>query len=207
MNSIDSAKGKRIIVAITGASGAIYARRLLEMLAQMGPQIDLIASAQGLALLRHELGEPHAGRPQDDPRSWLDLPEDALERIRLHSPEDLAAAPASGSCRVDGMIVVPCSMKTLASIANGHAENLIARSADVQLKERRPLVVVAREMPLSAIHLENMLKLTRAGGIVLPACPPFYHKPQTITDLVDAVAHRALSLVGLPHPQAFEYNP
>ncbi len=197
---------KQIVVAVTGASGVIYAKRFVELANEIGVRQILICSAHGLDLFKFELGQAAEGKPADDPRSWLDLPPSALENILPIAADSFDAGPASGSFHVDGMIIIPCSMKTLSAVANGFADNLITRCADVQLKERRPLVIVPREMPLSAIHLENMLKLSRAGATILPACPPFYHHPASITDLVDAVVYRALAQLNLHHPKAFHYS-
>lgn len=177
-----------IVLAVTGASGSIYARRLLEGLLAAGVPVHLVFSAAAEEVLRLELGET--------PDSW--------ERpgVIRHGIGELAAPIASGSFLTRGMIICPCSMGTLAAVAHGMSTNLIQRAADVTLKERRPLVVVPRETPLSLIHLENMLGLARAGGVVLPAMPSFYGHPQTAQDVADTVAARILDALGLPQDLA-----
>ena len=174
-----------LIVAITGSSGAVYGMRLLEVCKQLDIETDLIVSQAAETILKLE----------------LDKTVDELRKLatRSYSPDDLAAPPASGSYLVDGMTIVPCSMKTLGAIASGAANDLIARAADVMLKQGRPLVVVPRETPLNLIHLENMTKLRRAGATILPAMPAFYHKPKAIPDLVDFIVGRILDVIGVEH--------
>jgi 4-hydroxy-3-polyprenylbenzoate decarboxylase len=186
---------KRIIVALTGASGMAYALRLLQLLQQQQTEIHLIASPQAADNLQRELDL------QFDPANPASL---GLrpQGVFCYRPDDLAAPPASGSARFDGMVIVPCSVGRLGRLAAGTAEDLISRAADVCLKERRPLVLVVRETPLSAIHLRNMLTLTEAGAVVLPACPSFYHRPQSVEELVDTVVERALDHLGLPRSEA-----
>ncbi|MCX7013356.1 MAG: UbiX family flavin prenyltransferase [Candidatus Sumerlaeota bacterium] len=196
---------KEWIVGATGASGAIYAKRFLELSSELDVRVHLIASEPALRVFAYELGAPANGA-SDDPRSWLDLGDEARSRIRLYAPTDLAAGPASGTFGADAMAIVPCSMKTLSAVANGYADNLIARAADVMIKERRPLVLVPRETPYSAIHLENMLKLARLGVSIVDANPPFYQGAQTIADLVDAVVHKVFVQLGLKHPNAFRWE-
>ncbi|RLI10696.1 aromatic acid decarboxylase [Candidatus Bathyarchaeota archaeon] len=174
----------RLIVAITGASGAIYGKRLIEALKERGVEVHLIVSESARFVVEHEL---------DDPRILEGMAD------RVYDPRNLSAPVTSGSFRVDGMVIVPASMKTVAAIASGYCENLVARAADVQLKERRPLIVVPRETPLNAIHLENMAKLSRRGVTILPAMPGFYHRPETIGDLVDFVVGKILDQLGLDH--------
>lgn len=187
----------RIVVAITGASGAIYAVRLIKAGLEAGAQIDLIISDYGKRLLIEECDwNIKAGSIE----SWLDERYGAAERpgrVVLHNAHDLGAGIASGSQGWDGMIVVPCSMKTLSGIAHGTSSNLIERSADVTLKERRPLVLVPRETPLNLIHLENMTRAARAGAALVPAMPAYYYNPQTFDELADFIADRALRLVGI----------
>jgi len=175
----------RLVVAITGASGAIYGRRLLEVLRELGIETHLIISRAGEKVVKLELGV--------DPEEIKRLAD------RVYEPESLDAPLSSGSYPVDGMVIIPCSMKTLAAIAHGLASNLILRAADVAIKERRPLVLVPREAPLSPIHLENMLALARLGVRIVPACPAFYHKPKTVSDLVDFVVGRVLDSLGIRH--------
>lgn len=182
-----------LAVALTGASGAPYGLALVRALAAAGRRVHVVVSAGGARVLREECGisvNPRA----PDPRL---LAPELFERLVAHSVEDYGASIASGSYPLGGMAVCPCSMGTLGRIAAGTAENLVTRAADVCLKERRPLVLVARESPLSAIHLENMLKLSRAGATVLPASPGFYHRPKTIDDLVRFVVARAMEQLGV----------
>jgi 4-hydroxy-3-polyprenylbenzoate decarboxylase len=184
-----------IVFAITGASGAPYAVRLLEQLVGAGRRVQLIVSSHGLRLLRTEedIDSVAALRERIGAAEW-----DAL--VRVFEDADRGAAPASGSARSAGMVICPCSMGTLSAIAAGSSRSLVERAADVALKERRPLVLVPRETPLSAIHLENMLRVTHAGAIVLPAAPGFYHRPARIGDLVDFIVARVLDHLGVEHP-------
>ena len=183
-----------LVLAITGASGAPYAVRLLQGLAVAGQPTWLIVSDHGFRLLDTESGITSIGalRERVGATSW-----DAT--VRVFDDKDRGALPASGSVRTKGMVICPCSMGTVAAIAAGTSRSLVERAADVVLKERRKLVVVPRETPYSDIHLENMLRLTRAGGIVLPASPGFYHRPQRIEELVDFVVGRILDHVDVRH--------
>jgi 4-hydroxy-3-polyprenylbenzoate decarboxylase len=183
-----------IVVAVTGASGAPYAVRLVQALAAASRPTWLVVSSHGWRLLDTESGIASPGALRDavgdaiwDP--WVTTFDDG----------DRGARPASGSARTAGMVICPCSMGTLASIAAGTSRSLVERAADVTLKERRPLVLVPRETPLSAIHLENMLRVTRAGATVLPAAPGFYHRPRTIDELVDFVVARVLDQLHVEH--------
>lgn len=185
---------KPIVFAITGASGAPYAVRLLEQLLHARRHVQLIVSSHGLRLLRTEEGidSVAALRERVGGEGW-----DA--HVRVFEDADRGAAPASGSARSAGMVVCPCSMGTLSAIAAGSSRSLVERAADVALKERRRLVLVPRETPLSAIHLENMLRVTQAGAIVLPAAPGFYHRPGRIEDLVDFIVARILDHLDVEH--------
>lgn len=190
-----------LTVAITGASGTIYAQRTLVHLAASGvvERVNLITSGTALVVARVETG---ANLREGDARSlneWLGLAPDS-KLIRWHRLDNLAATPASGSHPQAGMAVVPCSMGTLGAIAAGAGTNLIHRAADVTLKEGRRLVLVPRETPYNAIHLENMLRLDRAGARILPASPGFYHRPRDIRELVDHLVFRLLDQFGVPHP-------
>ncbi|MFG2522197.1 non-oxidative hydroxyarylic acid decarboxylases subunit B [Streptomyces sp. NPDC048527] len=178
----------RLVVAMTGATGAPFGVRLLEVLAELGVETHLVVSRWARATLAQETG--------------LGVREVQAMASVCHSPDDQGASISSGSFRVDGMVVVPCSMKTLASIRTGYGEGLIGRAADVMLKERRRLVLVARETPLSAVHLENMLELTRMGATVMPPVPAFYNHPTTIADLVDHIVARVLDQLDLDMPAA-----
>ncbi len=183
-----------VVVAVTGASGAPYAVRLLEALAAAGRDVWLIVSSHGWRLLDTEsnVGSLAELRERVGGAAW-----DA--RVTVFDDGDRGARPASGSARAAGMVVCPCSMGTVAAIAAGTSRSLVERAADVALKERRPLVLVPRETPLSAIHLENMLRVTRAGAVVLPAAPGFYHRPAGIAELVDFVVARVLDQLGVEH--------
>ncbi|MFL9989497.1 UbiX family flavin prenyltransferase [Paraburkholderia sediminicola] len=177
----------RIVVCMTGATGAIYGVRLLELLAEMGVERHLVLSKWAQVTLLEET--PH------------DL--DYVRRLatRVYSDADQAAPISSGSFRHDGVVIAPCSMKTLAGIRIGYADNLIIRAADVALKEQRRLVLMVRETPLNAIHLENMLFAARAGAIIFPAMPAFYHRPQSVDDIVNQSVGRLLDLFGLDAPR------
>ena len=181
-----------IVFAMTGASGAPYAIRLLQQLAAARRPVSLIVSAHGLRLLKTEsdVGSMDELRRAVGAEAWDSC-------VTTFDDADRGAGPASGSAKSAGMVVCPCSMGTLASIAAGTSRSLVERAADVTLKERRRLVLVPRETPLSAIHLENMLRLTRAGAVVLPAAPGFYHRPGSISDLVDFVVARVLDQLGV----------
>ncbi len=190
----------RWIVALSGASGAPYARRLLGLLAERGVPVEVVVTRAGAALLAEELGVVVS---PDDPLPGIEsMLGRRLEASQGHAWNDVGASISSGSYPVHGMVVCPCSQGALAGIAAGISSDLLQRAADVQLKERRPLLLVPREMPLSAIHLENMLRLTRAGATVMPASPGFYHRPTEVSDLVDFVVHRILDQMGLPDPTA-----
>jgi len=190
----------KVVVGITGASGAAYAVRLLECLTAAGTQVHLVVSPHGRQLLAEELdlkdlsppalvGPPHA------------------DQVTLHRFHDVGAVIASGSFMTDGMVVCPCSGNTLAQIASGTADNLLTRAAAVHLKESRRLIVVPREMPLSAIEIENMLRLSRSGGTICPACPGFYLRPARVQDLVDFVVGKICDLLGVPHDLHTRWRP
>jgi 4-hydroxy-3-polyprenylbenzoate decarboxylase len=175
----------RLIVGVSGASGAIYAIRLLEVLKQMNVETHLILTPAGREniLLETEYG--------------IEYVESLASAFYSHM--DMDAAVSSGSFQTDGMVVVPCSMKTLAGIAHGYEENLLIRAALVTLKERRPLVLVPRETPVAIPHLKNMLLAAQAGAVILPAMPGFYHKPKTVDDLVNHVVGKILDVLGIKH--------
>jgi 4-hydroxy-3-polyprenylbenzoate decarboxylase len=185
----------RVFLGITGASGAPYADRLLRALADAGCEVGLCASRAGIEVLATELY-----RDPDLPREEvLARFTDGVGGVQVYEPGDFRAPYASGSAQVDGYVICPCSMGTLASVAGGTMENLIQRAASVALKEGRRLVLVPRETPLSAIHLENMLRARTAGATILFAAPGFYHGAETIGDLVDFVVARILDQLGLPN--------
>jgi 4-hydroxy-3-polyprenylbenzoate decarboxylase len=212
-----------LVLAITGASGGIYALRLLDVLARAGHPIHLLISPSGHAVLKQELGIDNLGSPPAVERLLLsNLAADAIEatdlhpvlrsvlnsrysgarpiastNIQFHEHTDYMASVASGSYLTGGMVICPCSGSTLSGIACGASLNLIQRAADVHLKERRKLILVPRETPLSTIYLENMQRVAQAGGILLPAMPGWYHGVQTLADLVDFVVARILDQLGL----------
>ena len=183
---------QRVVVGITGATGAVYGVRLLKRLREAGVESHLVASAAGVLSVHHELG----------------LDRKALEALadRAYSPGDVGAAIASGSFAVRAMIVAPCSMKTLAAVAHGLSDNLLARAADVTLKERRRLVLLVRETPLNLAHLRNMTAVTEMGGVIFPPLPAFYHRPSSVDELVDETVERVLALleVGGARPRAWD---
>jgi flavin prenyltransferase len=181
-----------IVVGITGASGAPYAVRLLQQLAASHRPVSLIVSKYGMRLLDTEMGigSMDALREAVGKDKWDSC-------VEIFGNDDRGAPPASGSSLTAGMIVCPCSMGTLSAIAVGASRSLIERAADVTLKERRKLILVPRETPLSAIHLENMLRLARAGAVVMPAAPGFYHRPKQIAQLVDFMVARMLDHLGV----------
>ncbi len=196
-----------LTVAITGASGAIYAyRTLIHLCASANVErINLIMSDASLIVARVELGFDLRDLNQSSVNAWLELPADS-KLVRPHRIDNLAAAPASGSYMQAGMIIVPCSMGTLGAIASGAGNNLIHRAADVTLKEGRKLVIVPREAPYNQIHLENMLRLSNAGARIIPASPSFYHRPQTIEELVDHLVFRILDQFNLGDAQRTRWN-
>jgi 4-hydroxy-3-polyprenylbenzoate decarboxylase len=188
-----------IAIAITGASGAIYATRTVAALLERGVHVELIVSDYGRRLLRDELGE---GATVERFVPFLaEKYGDGVEKgsITLHSNRDLGATIASGSHGCSGMAIVPCSMKTLAAVAHGLSRNLVERAADVMLKEQRRLVIVPRETPMSLPQLRNMVLCAEAGAMILPAMPAFYQQPKTLDDLADFVAGKILSALGFEH--------
>lgn len=182
---------KNIIVAITGASGAIYARRLIECLCHASIQVHCVISPNGRRLFQDELGETDL-----DPAFFAPS---SPQRVTIYPYRDVGAPIGSGSFKTEGMIVCPCSTNTLGAIASGLGDNLLNRAAAVAIKEHRMLVLVLREMPLSMIDLENAQRVCRAGGTICPASPGFYMMPQTIDDLVDFVVGKVLDLVEVTH--------
>ena len=196
-----------LTVAVTGASGTIYAQKTLQLLAGSGAveTINLIMSSVVPTVAQVELGVNLKDLNQKKINAWLGLDENS-KLIRHWQLDNLAAKPSSGSNKQAGMIVVPCSMGTLGAIASGAGTNLIHRAADVCLKEQRKLVIVPRETPFNAIHLENMLKLSRLGAQILPAAPSFYHKPKTIDDLVNHLCCRILDQFDIPHSKKSQWT-
>lgn len=176
-------KPKRVIVAMTGATGAILGIRLLEKLARMNVETHLIISKWAGATISYETD--------------YKLREVRALATKVYSAQDMAAPVSSGSFKVDAMIVIPCSMKTLSSVASGYGDDLISRAADVSFKERRRLILVVRETPLSGIHIENLMKVTQNGAIICPPVPAFYTKPKTVDDIIDQTVGRILDLVDI----------
>ncbi|HZE92843.1 MAG TPA: UbiX family flavin prenyltransferase [Rhizobacter sp.] len=182
----------RVVVGITGATGAVYAVRLLARLKATGRETHLVVSPAGVLNAHHELG----------------MDRKALEALAdvAYSPSDVGAAIASGSFPVDAMVITPCSMKTLASVAHGLSDNLLSRAADVMLKERRRLILMVRETPFNLAHLRNMTAVTEMGGVIYPPLPAFYHRPDSIDDLINDTVERVLALLGIadarPRPWA-----
>ena len=190
-----------LTVAVTGASGSVYAHRTLVHMAASGvvERVNLIMSQSALVVARVEMGVKIDAGDARAVNRWVGLPDDS-RLIHFQRLDNMAAKPSSGSHPQVGMCVVPCSMGTLGAIASGAGTNLIHRAADVTLKEGRRLVLVVRETPYNAIHLENMLRLAHAGARVMPASPGFYHRPRTIEQLVDHLVFRLLDQFGVPHP-------
>lgn len=190
--------GKRIFVALTGASGSIYGLRLVEQLCLSGCDVTFTASDSATQVCREETGldlSGDLGKASERLYAHLEV-ETGLELVH---PDDLFCPAASGSAAANAMVIAPCSMGTLARIACGVSGNLIERCADVMLKEYRPLLLMPRETPLSEIHLENMLRLSRAGARIIPAMPAFYHKPDSVMEMVDFVVGKVLDQLGIAH--------
>jgi 4-hydroxy-3-polyprenylbenzoate decarboxylase len=196
-----------LTLAVTGASGTIYAHRTLQLLAASGAveTINLIMSGTAATVAQVETGANLRELNTEKINEWLGLTKDS-KIIRFWRLDNLAAKPASGSNKQAGMIIVPCSMGTLGAIASGAGTNLIHRAADVTLKENRKLVLVPRETPYNQIHLENMLKLSRAGAQIMPASPGFYHRPKTIEELIDHLCFRILDQFDIPHSRKTQWT-
>ncbi len=186
---------KRYVIGITGASGSVYGIRLTEVLLSYGYTVHLVISNAGWRVLKEELDWSASGREEMLESQFGTLP----GKLVYHSFSDIGASIASGSFRVEAMIIVPCSMGTLANIAGGISANLMTRAADVMLKEQRKLVIVPRETPLHAIHLENMLKLAKMGVSIIPAMPAFYYRPQTLQDAIDFLVGKIMDILGIEH--------
>lgn len=197
----------QLTVAITGASGTIYAHRTLQLLAASGvvETINLVMSETAATVAQVEMGANLRDASAGKINEWLGLPGDS-KLIRYWRLDNFAAKPSSGSNKQEGMIIVPCSMGTMGAIASGAGTNLIHRAADVCLKEGRKLVLVPRETPYNAIHLENMLRLTHAGARILPASPGFYHRPKTVADLVEHLCFRILDQFDIPHSKKTQWT-
>jgi 4-hydroxy-3-polyprenylbenzoate decarboxylase len=188
---------KTITLALTGASGLPYAMRLLECLLQSGQRVNLVYSQAAQIVAKQELDFTLPSRPQDAEKILTERMGQFSGELRVFGRDDWYAPMASGSNPGDAMVVCPCTMSTLGKIAGGISDDLIARAADVMLKEKRTLMLVPRETPFSAIHLENMLRLAHAGAVILPPNPGFYHHPQSVQDVVDFVVARILDHLGV----------
>jgi 4-hydroxy-3-polyprenylbenzoate decarboxylase len=186
---------RKIAVAMTGGSGAVYGRRLVDALCEVGYEVHFMLSGPARRVLRYEDGID-LGDGRFELASLFARPDSVV----YHAPDAVEAAPASGSAGIEAMVVCPCSMGTLGRIAHGYSLGLIERAADVSLKEGRKLVLVPRETPLSLIHLENMVTIARAGGVILPAAPGFYNKPRSIDDLVSFVVGKILLRLAIDAP-------
>jgi len=190
---------KTITLAITGASGLPYAMRLLECLLHSGQRVNLVYSQAAQIVATQEMDFTLPSRPQDAEKMLAERIGQFSGELRVYGRDDWYAPMASGSNPGDAMVICPCTMGTLGKIAGGISDDLIARAADVMLKEKRPLILVPRETPFSAIHLENMLRLSHAGAVILPPNPGFYHHPQSVGDMVDFVVARILDHLGVGH--------
>lgn len=186
------ARPRRLIVGLTGASGAVYGVRLLQRARALGVETHLVATPAGILNAHHELG--------------MDRRELEALASQAHAPGDVGACIASGSFATDAMVIAPCSMKTLAAVAHGLGDNLLTRAADVTLKERRRLLLMVRETPFNLAHLRNMTAVTEMGGVVFPPLPAFYHRPETLDDIIDDTVERALALLGLDEAQPRAWN-
>jgi len=189
--------GRHLVLAITGASGAIYGVRLCQELLQVEVRVTLLISRNGFLVLQEELGLDWCGSETELQARLQQYFHSHGSQLVYHGADNLQAPVASGSSAPDGMVICPCSMGTLARVANGNSGNLIERCADVMLKERRPLVLVPRETPLSDIHLENMLRLSRMGARMVPAMPAFYHQPASVAELVGFMAGKIMDSLGI----------
>jgi 4-hydroxy-3-polyprenylbenzoate decarboxylase len=187
---------RKVVVGITGASGVVYGVRLINTLAELGNEVNLVVSNSGKDVLENEMDVEYQKNPILFRDSMLRLL-CHRENIRYYEIDDMKAPIASGSYRTEGMVIIPCTMATAASIAAGTSRNLIERAADVALKEGRQLVIVPREAPLSTIHLKNLLSLSQCGVKIMPAMPGFYNKPSSVDDLIDFVVGKTLDLMGI----------
>lgn len=182
---------KKIVIGITGASGSIYAKRMIEVLVQQGILVHVIATEKGRQVFRYELSL--------DLATWITELNITYPNVKLENHQNLFAGVASGSHGFDAVIILPCSMGTLAEISHGLSRNLLTRAADVALKEGRKLIIVPRETPFNTIHLENMTRLSKVGATIIPAMPGFYHHPKTMDDLINFVVGKILSYLNIEH--------
>jgi 4-hydroxy-3-polyprenylbenzoate decarboxylase len=204
--SLPGAKKEAIIVAMTGASGVIYGLRLIQRLAEAGIFIHLLLSRASRIVLKQEIDLDLPIAPEDSATALTHYLGIAKHPIKCYGLEDWFSPAASGSAGIKQMVIIPCSMGTLARIAIGASDNLIERAADVILKENRQLILMPRETPLSTIHLENMLKLARMGAHIIPAMPGFYHRPQSLDDIVDFLVNRILDHLEIPNSEAQQWG-
>ncbi len=188
-----------LILGMTGASGASYGLRLLQYLLESGHTVQLLLSKAAQIVIHMETELRLPSRPCDIQRALIEHYRCESGQLQVFGQDEWTAPPASGSALVRGMVVCPCTTGTLAAIANGNSDNLLERAADVTLKERRKLILAVRETPFSTIHLENMLRLARAGAVILPANPGFYHRPATVAELVDFIVARILDQLDIAH--------
>ncbi len=192
-------RNKTITLALTGASGMPYALRLLQCLLESGSRVYLLYSQAAQIVAKQELDLNLPSRPQETRQMLCERYSVPPEQLKVFGRDEWFAPVASGTSPADAMVICPCTMGTLGSIAAGLSDNLIERAADVMLKENRKLIIVPREAPFSVIHLENMLKLARAGAVILPANPGFYHHPQNVAEVVDFIVARILDHLGIEH--------
>lgn len=190
---------RQFTLAVTGASGAVYGLRLAQELLCSGVQLNLLVSKAGFSVLKEECGMDWQGNVEEVQRRLCGYFQASETRLRYYAEDDLSAPIASGSASAHAMIVAPCSMGTLSRIACGNSGNLIERCADVMLKERRTLIVVPRETPLHEVHLENMLRLSRLGALMVPAMPAFYQRPESLDDMVNFIVGKVLDMLGMEH--------
>ncbi len=196
---LESPTSHPLILGMTGASGASYGLRLLQYLLESGHTVQLLLSKAAQIVIHMETELRLPSRPCDIQRALIEHYRCEPGQLRVFGQDEWTAPPASGSALVRGMVVCPCTTGTLAAIANGNSDNLLERAADVTLKERRKLILAVRETPFSTIHLENMLRLARAGAVILPANPGFYHRPATVAELVDFIVARILDQLDIAH--------
>jgi flavin prenyltransferase len=192
---------KRIVVAMSGASGMLYAVRMVRWLLKNDHQVDLLVSKTAARVFELEIG-PAPG----DEKGWRKFFNDGKKLLKLRDPEDFNSPLASGSSAHEAMVIIPCSMGMVGRVASGVSSNLTERAADVMLKERKPLALVFRETPLNQIHIENLSRLSRAGAIIIPAAPGFYHKPKNIEELADGLVGRVLKEIGIDNDLEKEWS-
>lgn len=205
---MSEASSQVYLVGITGASGAIYGIRLIEaLLADSSRSVHAMVSPAGMRVLTGELDPVASGAGEKRTlESYLNLTADQKARLFLHGNQDIGACPASGTFRTRGMIIAPCSMNTLAAVANGFSDNLVSRSASVTLKEGRPLILVPRETPLTLMDLRNMTSVAEAGGVILPASPGLYHRPTTVEGMTGYVVQKIMDRLGLETSDAIRWG-